>query len=255
LSAKPGSRGAVLRDLRQQGSLRALFPRNHGADLQAVLVNTAGGITGGDRFAISARADAGTELTLTTQAAERAYAAQPGEVGTLRNRLFVGPDARLNWLPQETILYQNCAMDRALSVELAENASVLLAEPLVFGRTAMGETLTQVSFRDRIEIRRCGEVLFLDAMDLTGDIAARLARSTIANGAAALVTLIYIAPDAEAHLDPLRMMLPDSAGASLIRDDVLFLRILAEDSYLLRRALIPILNRLTGDALPRPWML
>ncbi len=241
--------------MRQAGSLKALFPQGAKPDLQAVLVNTAGGITGGDRFEISARAGPGTRLTLTTQAAERAYRALPGETGELNSRLFVGDGARLDWLPQETILYRDCALRRRLSVELAGDASLLLVEPLVFGRAAMGETLDRARFRDRIEVRRRGELLYLDAMAFEGDVAARLARPAVADGAAALASLIYVAPDAEAHLAPLRDMLPMTGGASLIGEDVLVLRLLAADSHLLRRTLVPILNRLTGDTLPRPWML
>lgn len=249
----------MLGALRQSGSLKALFPRVAAAGLkaglQAVLVNTAGGITGGDRFALSARAEAGTELTLTTQAAERAYRAAPDEVGEVRNRLFAGAGARLDWLPQETILYRGSALRRSLCVEMEGDARLLLVEPLVFGRAAMGETLGQARFRDRIEVRRNGEILFLDAIELAGDVAAHLARPAIAGGAGALASLLYIAPDAEARLAALRALLPDSAGASLIGGDRLFLRLLAADSHLLRRVLVPVLNRLTANSLPRPWML
>ena len=202
LSAKPSGRGTTLGALRQAGSLKALFPRGDDAGLQAVLINTAGGITGGDRFTFSAQADAATHLTLTTQAAERAYRAEPGEVGQVRNRLVIGDGARVNWLPQETILFDGCALDRALTVEMAADATLLLAEPLIFGRAAMGETLTSAQFRDRIEVRRGGEMLFLDAMDLSGNVAGHLARPHVANGAGALVSLVYVAPDAEAHAGP-----------------------------------------------------
>lgn len=255
LSVKRRDGTSVLDDLRQSGSLKSLFPRVHSAAAQAVLVNTAGGITGGDRFAVSARAGAGTDLTVTTQAAERAYRAQPGEIGRLNNRLSVASGARFNWLPQETILFQGCALERTLRVDLAADAQLLLGEPLVFGRAAMGERLTGAHFRDRIEIWRGDDCLFVDAMTLTGDIDAHLARPTIANGAGAMALLVYVAPDAEAQLPKLRAMLPQTAGASLIRGDLLCIRALAPDSYDLRLSLIPILNHLTGDALPKPWMI
>lgn len=218
-------------------------------------MNTAGGVTGGDRIDLGCRAERGAQVTFTTQAAERAYRAQPGQRARIRNRIGVAELARVNWLPQETILYRGCALDRTLTVEMEAGAALLVAEALVFGRAAMGETLREASFRDRIEIRRAGKLVFLDAMHLEGDLAAQLARPTVAAGAGALVSLVYIAPDAEAHLAPLRAMLPGAAGASIIRDDILFLRALAPDSFALRAALIPILNRLTDDGLPRPWML
>ena len=106
VTAKARDGASVIASLRQAGSSKLVFPRG-GAGLQAVLVNTAGGITGGDRFALSATAGPGTQLTLTTQAAERAYGAQPDETGRVTNRLRVSEGAQLNWLPQETILFEN----------------------------------------------------------------------------------------------------------------------------------------------------
>jgi len=255
MSAKPLGARTVLGDLRQAGSLRMLFPRPAGDGLQGISINTAGGVTGGDRFRFEARADAGTTLTLSTQAAERAYRAQPGEVAMVQTHLEVCEGGRLNWLPQETILFQGCALRRSITVNLAPNASLLLCEPLVFGRAAMGETLTSGQFEDRIEITRDGAPLFLDAMHLSGDIAAHLARPTIAGGAGALATLVYIKADAEAHLTPLREAVGSSGGVSLIQQDLLFARLLAPDSFELRRTLMPVLTRLARGPLPRPWMI
>jgi urease accessory protein len=70
-----------------------------------------------------------------------------------------------------------------------------------------------------------------------------------------MVSVLYIAPDASAHLEPVRDLLPDTGGASLLHSDVLVLRALASDSHALRGALMPILTRLSGDDLPRPWMI
>lgn len=248
-------RGSVIGDLAQSGSLKCLFPRGDDTGLQAVLLNTAGGVTGGDRFATRLRADPHSRLTTTTQAAERIYRASPGETGHVTTRITVGQSARVNWLPQETILFDGCALDRLLAVDLGADASVLLAETLIFGRAAMGETLRSASLRDRIEIRRLGDTVYLDAMALHGDIAARLARPGIADGAGALATVVLAAPGAEAHLDPVRAMLPDTGGVSLIRHDLLALRLLAADSWDLRRSLVPVLTRLNHAPLPKCWMI
>lgn len=246
--------GSVLEDLRQSGAMRLLFPRPSDARLQAIVVNTAGGVTGGDRFALTADAGANTHLSMTTQAAERLYRAQPAQIGAIRNRLSVGRNARLEWLPQETILYDACACAREMSVELDEDATLLLVEPLVFGRAAMGEIVSDARFSDRIDIRRTGRPLFLDAMKLHGDVADHLTGSHIADGAGALATVVYAASDAEAHLAAVRSLLPDTAGATLIGHDLLVARILARDGFNLRQALIPLLRHLTKDALPRSWM-
>lgn len=255
LGTKTAPTGSVLSDFRQSGSFKCLFPRSRGPALEAVLLNTAGGVTGGDQFTFSAHAAPATTLTLTTQACERAYKAQAGQVGRLRNRLKIASGARVNWLPQETILFNGSALDRHLRVDLAADAAFLMVEPLVFGRPAMGETLTDIRFRDRIEIRRDGTPLFLDAMALNGNAARHLARPNIANGAGAMALVVLVAANAEAHLAPLQDTLPDTAGVSLLHDDTLVLRLLAQDSFALRQTLLPVLHHLNGSPLPRCWMM
>ncbi len=255
LSAAPRAGRSRIATLRQQGSLKLLFPRPTGEALQAVLVNTAGGVTAGDRFTLDARAEPGAALTLTTQAAERAYRAQGPEPGRIETRLCAAPRARLTWLPQETILFEGCDLRRRLTVDLDRTSDLLLCEPLVFGRTAMGEVLRAATFDERIEVNRAGAPLFLDAMHLCGDIAAHLARPFTGNGAGAMATVLLVRADAEAHLAPLRAMLPESGGASLLAPDVLILRLLAPDGFELRRSLMPVLRRLLNADLPRPWMI
>lgn len=240
-------------DLRQEGSLRALIVPRPGA-VEAVTMNTAGGATGGDRFRISAEAGDGTHLRLTTQAAERAYRSQSGPA-RLRTDLRAGRGARLDWLPQETILYRGCDLDRRLRLALVADASALLVEPVIFGRAAMGERLTRARFHDRVEITRDGRPLYLDAMRLTGDVAAHLARPAVADGAGALATVVLAAPTAAAELAPVRALLPPTGGATLLAPDLLVLRLLAEDGFALRRALLPVLDRLTGGTLPTSWRL
>lgn len=254
LSAKNTPRGTALADLRQSGALKALFPRPNSAALQAIMINTAGGITGGDDFSLTASAGENTHLSLTTQAAERVYRAQPDQVAAVNNRLFVSAGARLDWLPQETILFEASALKRRMQVELDKDASLLLVEPLVFGRAAMGETLNSAYFSDRIDISRQGQPLFLDAMTLHGNVTGHLAASQIAANAGAMALIVYIAADAEAQLAPLRALLPEAAGASLIEPNLLVARILATDSFDLRQSLVPALQRLTNDTLPRSWM-
>jgi urease accessory protein len=247
--------GAVrLKDLHQAGAMKLLFPQGR-PHPEAVMVNTAGGITGGDRFSVSAAALAGGRLTVTTQAAERAYRAQPGETGRMETRLELVSGAQLNWLPQETILYDGCRFARSLRVEMATDARFLMVEPVVFGRMAMREELHDAAFRDRVEIYRAGEMIYYDGVDLEGDLAATLDRPAVAAGARAMAALVLAAPDAEAWLKPLRDMLPATGGVSLVTDGLLVLRLLAEDGFTLRQSLVPILDRLTETGLPRCWRL
>lgn len=154
--------------------------------MTGVFLNTSGGMTGGDRLSIDAIAGDASRLTLTSQAAERVYLAQPGPPAHLTTRLSVSSGARIDWLPQETILFNGAALHRRLEVELAPDATLLAVEPLVFGRVSMGETLTSGRFADNITIHRDGEMIFADAVRLSGGIAAQLAGPATAAGHCAM---------------------------------------------------------------------
>lgn len=244
-----------LADLYHAGSARLMLPRTATSDLQAVLVNTAGGVTGGDRFDWQGRAGAGAHLTLSTQAAERAYRAQPGETGRIASRLAAGAGATIHWLPQETIVFDGARLDRRLDVDLAPDATFVAVEPLVFGRTAMGERLETVSLTDRWRVRRGGRLIYADALRLTGQGEALLARPATLGGNRAVASILYTGPGAAPLLAPLRRLLPETAGASLVREDVLSVRIAAGDGLALRRVLVPVLQALRRAPLPKVWRL
>ncbi len=219
------------------------------------MVNTAGGVTGGDRFICRAHTLPGTGLTLTTQTAERAYRARAPEIGRIDTHLALEAGSVMNWLPQETILFEGSALRRSMRIDMAADARLLFCEPVIFGRIAMGETLHDVRFYDRVEIHRDGALAYLDAVRLENNVQAQLDRPGVAAGARAMAALVYIAPDAEAHLTPIRAMLPRAAGASLRAPDMLVLRLMAADGFALRQTLIPVLHRLYRTDLPRCWMI
>ncbi len=244
---------SVIDTLHQSGALRALFPTGNG--MSATIINTAGGITGGDRLDVAATAGANSHLTLTTQAAERAYRATGTSPGRLSTTLKVGANATLHWLPQELILFDGAHFDRRLRIDLEQDASLLMVEPIVFGRTAMGETLKSMQFLDQIYIRRDGAPIYIDGLSLKGDVSAQLAQPSMAAKAAAIASVLLVRSDAEAMLPKIRAMLPQTAGASLLAPDILSVRFVAIDSFLLRKHLIPTLDILRGAPLPPSWRL
>lgn len=254
LSAKRRDGRSVIDGLRQAGAYKALFPRSDDM-LQAILVNTSGGVTGGDRLDLQARVGPAAALSLTTQAAERAYRARGGDTGRVTSRITVGQAGCLHWLPQELILYDGCALDRRLEIDLGPDARLLMVEPVVFGRLAMEETLRAGRFHDRIAVTRDGAPLYRDALRLEGDIAAALDRPACAAGARAMASLVFVDPRAEPFLPKLRALLPDTGGASLLAPDMLVLRLLAPDSHVLRRSLLPVLDLLSDGTLPVSWRL
>ena len=249
----------VLDDLRQVGCLKLRFPRVEQEEwTSAVMLNTAGGVAGGDRLDGGFALREGTRATITAQAAERFYRALPGsDAAFVRNRLTVAAGACLEWLPQETILYDGCALDRRLDIDLADDAWFLGVESLVFGRAAMGERVGQAWLRDGFRVRRGGRWLLHDAVRLEGEVDASLRRATIAGGARAMATLVHVAPNAEAALDGVRAALADAdveAGVSAW-NGMLVARILAGDAALLRRAVIAALAMLRAPRpLPRVWL-
>ncbi len=235
------------------GCLKVLFSR--GMDrVDAILINSSGGLTSGDRISFDTDVQQGATLAVTTQAAERAYRSANG-VARVQTKLVVGTDADMLWLPQELILFDGAALERSLQCDLAAGARLVLVEPVIFGRAKMGEELSQLWFKDRIEINRVGAPLYRDSTHLSGDIPPLLQGAATARGAGAMASLVYVRPDAAAQQARLVPDLPATAGASLLADDVMVLRLLAEDGFELRRSLLPILDRLTGNTLPTSWRL
>lgn len=250
-----------LTHLFQQGSARALTPRTHGAAPEAVIVNTAGGVTGGDRFRYAFAAGDGAALTVSTQAAERVYRASEGSVAAIDTTLRLGAGATLDWLPQETILFDACALRRTLGVDMAADARLTALETVVLGRTAMGETLTRAAFSDQWRIRRAGRLVHAEALRLGGaqdcGLADALRGPAALSGARAFATLVHAAPDAGDRLAEARALLAAAPCpcAATARDGVLVARFLGPDAAALRAALTGFLIAFRRAALPRVWAL
>jgi urease accessory protein len=250
-------RGAatVLADLRQEGCLKARFPRPHGG-MEAVTLNTSGGVAGGDVLRLSVQLAEGAAVTIASQAAERFYRALPDDPpASLRTDIILGGAATLDWLPQEAILFDGCALDRRLNVDMAADASFLGIETLVFGRAAMGELVRGARLADTIRVRRAGALILHDAIRLPEGVDAALARPAIAAGARAMATMLLVAADAASRLDPLRAALAAQQAGASAWNGMLLARILAPDAATLRRAVIAALECLRdGRAPPRVWM-
>lgn len=217
------------------------------------MINTAGGLTGGDRLSWTLGAGDGARLICASQACERIYRSCDGEPAHLSVRIDAGKGARVNWIPQETILFDGCALDRSLEADLAPDASLLVVEALMFGRAAMGETVRRLSLKDRWMIRRDGRLVFADAVSFAGDdMADQLRRRAVARGHRALATVVLVAPDAERRLGQLRDRFPGIAASAFAGK--LLARLTANEAYDLRKMLIPLAELLSGEnALPKVW--
>jgi len=249
----------VLDDLRQAGCLKARFPRPVTPGwADATTLNTSGGVASGDRLMSAFSVGNGAQATLSAQAAERFYRAPLGGSPSLvRTHIDVAPGAAMEWLPQETILFDNCALDRRLEINLAPDAAFLGVESLIFGRAAMGERVRQAWLRDAIRVRRAGRWLLHESIRLDGAVCDTLARPAIAAGAHAMTTLVYVAQDAEAFLMPVRDILANHAAETGVSawNGMLVARMLAPDSAILRQAVAAALTVIRAPRpLPRVWM-
>lgn len=245
---------------REAGSAKARFPRQApDGPLEAVLLNTAGGLAGGDRLDQRLAVGPGAALLAVGQAAEKVYRSL-GPDAVVRTRLEVETGGTLLWLPQETILFDGGRLDRALEVELAGDARLLLVEAVVLGRRARGERVHTGRLRERRTIRIDGRLVWYEPFRLEGPIAALADRPALLGGARAFATLLALGPGVEALLEPLRARLEGTAvrAAAGFRTPGLVARLLAPDGFELRRALAPAVALLAGALggpaeLPRVW--
>jgi urease accessory protein len=242
----------------ESGGLRLRFPNAVGA-CEAVLVNTGGGMAGGDRAAVELTLESGADVLATTQSAEKIYRAE-SEAARVDTRLTLGLGARLAWLPQETILFDRARLERRLEADIAADASLLAIESVVFGRLAMGEAAIAANFRDRWRIRRGGRLAFAEEMRID-DAASALQRPAVGRGARAIASILFMAPNAEAALEQIRAAFdetcagpgaPLEAGASAL-DGFVIARALSPDPARLRRCILAVMMALWGRAAPRVW--
>jgi urease accessory protein len=239
--------------LRQRGSAKVMLP-HVGRVPEVVFLNTSGGLTGGDRLSYSLSTGAGLHVVATTQTAERAYQASAG-IARVQVALEVGAGGWLDWLPQETILFDGSALQRNTRIDLGRGAGCIVLEQVVLGRAAMGETLRHLQFRDQREIWREGRLVTLEPLCLND--ASLGAGSAVTGGARAFASLVMIGGGAEDALGAVRAAFTEDgveAGASRL-DGRLHLRLATHDGWPLRQQIIKILRVLRTAALPRVWQI
>jgi urease accessory protein len=247
--------GGVTRRKRvhEDGSLRVRFPNASRQALEAVICNTGGGMTGGDRFAVDIELGEGSSVVAGTAAAEKIYRSN-GPDAELALKLSVAKDARLAWLPQETILFDHARLSRRIDVDLADSASLLVAEAVVFGRAAMGEAMNQGFFADHWRVRRSGRLVYADSVRLGGAIADKLVEPAVTIGGIAIATVLIV-PGGADHLAAVRARSEHFAGDLGISawNGIALARLCAKDGAALRHDLIALLAAL-GQPVPRLWL-
>jgi len=259
-------RGAETRlaDLYQQGCAKIRLPRTQGStSLEAVTINTAGGMTGGDQLNWQFTAGQDTDLTITTQACERIYQSSEGEAG-ISVLLKAEKGSTLCWLPQETILFNRSSARRRIVVELEGDAKALLVEALIFGREAMGETISETDFTDNWHVTKNGELVHVEAAKFDLRAGNNLNEAAVLNGNIAMATVLFLGPsdlpDMERKLGRAQKFTQSGNqydGVSYWEvgsTGKLLARLAARNGYELRKRLVPLLSLLNDDAdLPKSW--
>lgn len=252
-----------LRDLYQRDPVRVLFPSSPRDEIQsAVFVTTSGGLVGGDILELTAQVVGDAAAQFYPQAAEKIYRSNGAE-SRIDVSLDVGPNGWLEWLPQETILFDGARLNRRTEAEVAPGGRLFAGEMVVLGRAAMGETINHGGLRDEWAVRRDGRLAWADALLLDGEIATIISHPAGLGGATATATAIYVADDAADKVVTARGLLaavPETVrvGASVV-NDLLVVRFLAADAAPLRQAFgefwAGFRHAATGypAALPRLW--
>lgn len=228
-----------------------MLPNQRSESPEAVFLNTSGGLTGGDELTLRLDLAADCRVLGTTQTSERAYAST-GATAKMHFSATVAKGAHLDWLPQETIIYQFSHLSRRTEIDLEPGASCLLAETVVLGRLAMGETVTDAHLNDHRMIRRAGRPIWAETMDLSPETLTSPSPALL-GGARAFAVVCLVAQGAQDAVASLRAAVPFAAVSGW--DGKCVVRLTAIDGWPLKQILARILHILTGRPLPRVWQI
>jgi urease accessory protein len=253
--------GTRIEDIFERFPLRIMFPTagNRAAE-EAVLVNIAGGIAGGDRLELCVTALTGASIAVTSQAAEKVYRAlhDPARVLT---RLQARKSTKLAWLPQETIVFNSARLHRTTEIELTDGAELLALEWLVLGRTAHGEIVIGGNIIDDWRVKKDGRLIWADTFRVSDRTFPHLSRKALLSDCRAIATLVYFGPHLDTRLEAVRDILPSlgcNCGVTLV-NGLIVVRFAAKDSSELRFALRSFLQQFGPDIgfgpfrVPKMW--
>ena len=254
-------KGIRMMDVYQKSPIRVLFPRTPGAMVEeAVVVNTSGGVAGGDQLQTEVTAMEEATIAITTQAAEKIYRALR-ESAHILTALKARDAARLAWLPQETIVFNQARLSRETRIEIASGAELLALESLVLGRAAHDEKLSAATISDRWRIVKDGRLVWADSFRITNDVIPQLCRKALLSSCTAVATLVYFGSETSRRLELVRDMASSLACqcAATLVGGLLVARFAAQSSYDLRAALRNVLHHFVDGLskgpfqVPRMW--
>jgi urease accessory protein len=253
--------GTCIEDVFERSPVRIMFPRIRGRAVdEAVIVNTGGGVVGGDVLEFSVSALPGASVAVTSQAAERVYRAL-NEPAFITTRLRACESARLAWLPQETIVFNAARLHRITDVELTSGTELLALEWIVLGRAAHGEVVDQGQIIDTWRVKKDNRLIWTDTFRVDDETFPSLSGKSLLANCTAIATLIYFGPFLNARLEVLRGVISSLGcrGAATLVNDLIVVRLAGVSSFELGRALRSFLEQFESKAgsgpfkVPRMW--
>jgi urease accessory protein len=247
--------GTRIADFYQKFPIGLVFPRiGDGSVKEAVIINSSGGIAGGDRLEIEGGALNHASVAVTTQAAEKIYRAldRPARIAT---KLKACGTAKLAWLPQETIVFNQARICRQTEIDLCSGAELIALEWLVLGRAAHGEEVVGGHILDSWRIKRDGHLIWADGFRVSGEVFAQMHRRALLSDWKAVGTLIYFGPGLDTRLRILREIAAslNCRCAATIVGAIIIVRIAAAASSDLRRGLRSLLEQFSRELGPGPF--
>ena len=245
--------GNKLEELYQSGCAKLMLPKTYDEMTEAVMLNTSGGITGGDRLNVKIQVENGA-VVATSQTAERLYRSIT-EPAKIEITLRAYNAATLHWLPQETIIFDGAELDRTVCLDMSADSKCLLAETIVMGREAMGEDIRVCHFTDNWRLYREGQLFHAESLRLTDRVAEIMAVPAGGNGARLLSTILYAGFDAEQMAGLLNSVVEacSSKCAMSCWNDRLVIRLMSPHPRFARADIKKLLCALSGQPLPRVW--
>ena len=238
----------------QSGSAKLMLPKTYSDMMEAVILNTSGGMTDGDIFNIDVQAKE-CPLVMTTQTAERVYRSGGTKPAKVKINLSVSNTADLHWLPQETILFNDSKFERTLTVNLSSCSNFLGAETIVLGREAMGENICDCELIDNWRVFRDGNLFHAESFRLSNEVNKIITAPAGCNDARLLSTILYIGNNIDQVADRVANLIKQSSSdcAASSWKNRLVIRLVSAHSASARKDIERLLLTIRQQPLPRVW--
>jgi len=145
-----------------------------------VLVHPPGGVVGGDRLEVFNHVGTDANVQVTTPGAAKWYRSN-GRISYQHVTLDVKTGGAMEWLPQETIFFDDAQVELVHNVNLGKKSTYIGCEIFCFGRTAYGESFNSGRIRQKFSIRRDNKLIWYEQLNLLGGDKAMRSSHVLAN--------------------------------------------------------------------------